>query len=121
MTIHIKIGEIETLDSSDWAVVPDDRQTRIETIGGIEIQDFGRVPEADVYTCKATLVAEAAAEVADYWHNRTRVTVRDTAGNEHENLRVIVKKYNYVEHFENFDNLGKREQYYAVEFEFWRK
>ena len=32
--MHIKIGDVETLRTENWEVIPDDRQTRIETIGG---------------------------------------------------------------------------------------
>lgn len=110
--IHIKIGDYETLGTENWAVIPDDRQTRVETIGGIEIQDFGRVPEGDSYSCKATMESAVGAEVAEYWHNRTKVTVRDTGGVEHHGMRVIIKKYGYVDRFEEF---------FWAELEFWRK
>ena len=109
--IHIKIGEVETLNTEDWEVVPDDRQTRVETVGGIVIQDFGRNESGDSYTCKVTLEAAAGNTLSGYWHDRTPVTVRDVSGRELSNMRVKVKKYGYVYFFE--------ENYYWAELEFW--
>ena len=110
--MHIKIGEVETLRTTDWNIAPDDRQTRIETIGGEVVQDFGVVDEGGIYSCKATLSAQAAATVKDYWRNREFVTVRDVSGLEIPNLRVVIKKYGYVERYE--------QEYFWAEFEFWR-
>ena len=111
--MHIKIGEVETLRTEDWSVIPDDRQTKIETIGGLVVQDFGHNVEGDNFSCKATLSTAVAETVANYWHNRDLVTVRDTAGVEIPNMRVVVKRYGYVERFE--------QEYFWAEFEFWRK
>ena len=111
MTIHIKIGDVETLRTENWKVTPDDRQTQIETIGGKVVQDFGHVEEGDIFSCSVTLKAADAITLYDYWHNRTLVTVRDVAGQEWENLRVVIKRYSYVDRFES---------HYAVDLEFWR-
>jgi len=59
-----------------------------------------------------TLSADNWEVLEGYWHNRTSVTVRDTAGKEIQNLRVIVKKYNYVDRYEK--------EYYRANIEFWR-
>ena len=109
--MHIRIGEVETLRTEDWNVIPDDRQTRIETIGGIVIQDFGRVEAGDAYSCKVTLSADNASILSSYWCDREPVTVRDVSGLELTNMRVVVKKYGYVERFED--------TYYWAELEFW--
>ena len=45
--IHIRIGEVATLDTENWQTIPDDRQQQVEIIGGSVVQDFGRVPEGD--------------------------------------------------------------------------
>ncbi|MBR6712126.1 MAG: phosphoribosylformylglycinamidine cyclo-ligase [Selenomonadaceae bacterium] len=111
--IHIKIGEVETLRTERWEVVPDDRQTRYEVIGGVVVQDFGHNSEGDTFTCAVTVPAASAATLENYWHNRTLVTVRDTSGRELENMRVVIKKYGYVDWFED--------EYYCAELEFWRK
>lgn len=112
MTIHIKIGEVETLLTEDWDIIPDDRQTQIETIGGKVIQDFGLVEDNENYACSVTLKSAFWETVKDYWHNRTPVTVRDIAENEIHNLRVVVKKYNYVNRYEK--------EYMWAKLEFWR-
>ena len=110
--MHIRIGEVETLRTEDWNVIPDDRQTRIETIGGIVIQDFGHVEEGDAYSCKVTLSADNASILSGYWCDREPVNVRDVSGRELQNMRVVVKKYGYVERYE--------EDYYWAELEFWK-
>ncbi len=110
MAIHIKIGDVETLRTEDWSVIPDDRQTRIETINGVVVQDFGRVMEGDSYSCKVTLSADDADKVNTYWHSRTLVTVRDVMGVIREDMRVVVKKFGYVDRFDG---------YYWAELEFW--
>lgn len=110
--IAIKIGGVVPARFEDWDVTPDDRQSRIETIGGIEIQDFGYVEEGDTISCKVTLSGADAATIFSYWHNRTLVNVEDEGGTVYENSRVVVKKYNRIKYFP---------PYFAVELEFWRK
>lgn len=97
--------------TENWSVIPDDRQTQIETIGGKVIQDFGHNEAGDNYSCSVTLPAAEAEVVSRYWHNRMPVTVRDTGGIEIPNMLVVIKKYGYVERFET---------YYWAELEFWR-
>ena len=109
--IHIKIGEVETLHTEDWGAVPDDRQTRIETIGGTVVQDFGGNNGGDTYSCKVTVETAAAQILSGYAYDRQFVTVRDVSGRELPNLRVVIKKYGYVERFEK--------NYYWAELEFW--
>ncbi|MBR4382010.1 MAG: phosphoribosylformylglycinamidine cyclo-ligase [Selenomonadaceae bacterium] len=100
--IHIKIGDVETLRTENWSIVPDDRQTKIETIGGVVVQDFGRVEAGDNYSCSVTMSTAAATVVFAYWHNRVLVNVRDVAGLVIPNMRIVVKKFSYVDRFENF-------------------
>lgn len=75
------------------------------------MQDFGLHEENTVFSCTATLTAENGAIVADYWRNRDFVTIRDVGGAEHNNMRVVIKKYGYVERFE--------QEYFWADFEFW--
>ena len=49
--IHIAIGDITTLDTENWQVVPDDRQQLVEIIGGVAVQDFGHVAAGDKISC----------------------------------------------------------------------
>ena len=109
--IHIKIGDVETLRTENWAVVPDDRQTRIDTIGGVIVQDFGRVETGDNYSCSVTVEAAGAIVISAYWQNRVPVLVRDVSGLVIPDMRVVVKKYGYVDRFEG---------YVWAELEFWR-
>ena len=99
--IHIKIGEVETLRTENWQVIPDDRQTRIETIGGVVVQDFGYIAEGESFSCNVTVPSAGANAIAAYWHNRTFVPVIDVNGTAIGDMRVVVKKYGYVEHFED--------------------
>lgn len=110
--MHIKIGEAKTLSVENWEVTLDDRQTKLETIGGVVVQDFGHVDAGDSFSCTVTLSRADAEILRNYWHNRTLVTVTDEAGVAHENLRVIIKSYSYVPHFKDF---------YRVSLEFWRE
>lgn len=109
----IKIGTVTTLNSSNWKVIPDDRQKQVETIGGVEVQDFGRVPEGDKYTCNIEVSNDDAEIIFYYWETRTRVTVINEAGKVHENIRVIVKDYGHIQEYEK--------DYYKMTVEFWRK
>ena len=109
--IHIKIGDAETLRTENWVIVPDDRQTKIETIGGVVVQDFGRVEAGDNYSCSVTLPSAAATAVFAYWHNRVLVDVRDVNGLVIPNMRVVVKKFSYVDRFED---------YIQADIELWR-
>ncbi len=107
--MHIKIGEVETLRTENWNITPNDRQERVEVIGGTVVQDFGIYDE--VYSCKATLAAEAASIVSGYAYDRQFVDIRDVSGRILKNKRVVIKKYGYVEHFEK--------EYYWFDLEFW--
>ncbi|MCI6099620.1 MAG: phosphoribosylformylglycinamidine cyclo-ligase [Selenomonas sp.] len=99
MKIHIAIGDIETLETENWQVVPDDRQQLVEIIGGVAVQDFGHVAAGDKISCTVRLRKRDFRKLVDYWDKRTPVDVTDEAGDVWENVRVIVKSYEYVPHF----------------------
>ena len=65
----------------------------------------------DTYSCKVTLETAAAQKLSGYFYDRQLVPVRDVSGRELQNMRVVIKKYGYVERFE--------ENYYWAELEFW--
>ena len=65
----------------------------------------------NTYSCKVTLETAAAQTLLGYVYDRQLVPVRDVSGREIGNRRVIIKKYGYVERFE--------ESYYWAELEFW--
>ena len=108
----IKIGTVTPTRFENWKVIPDDRQSTFETIGGIEVQDFGHVEEGDKYSCDVTLSAADADIIFDYWHNRIKANVEDEGGQVFENMRVVVKEYNRIKYFP---------PYFAAKLEFWRK
>ena len=109
--IHIKIGEVQTMGVENWNIEPDDRQTLIQTIGGVAVQDFGHCKEGDKISCEVTIHAEDATKIYQYWHNRELVNVEDEGGNIYENMRVRVKKYQYLTGFK---------KYLQADLEFWR-
>lgn len=107
----IKIGAVDALSAENSGVIPDDRQSIIETIGGVVVQDFGHIEEGDKFTYTVTFRPEDATIIRNYWHNRTRVNVVDECGNVLENMRVVVKRYKYEPNFKN---------YYRAELELWK-
>ena len=109
---HILIGAVKTLSVSNWRIIPDDRQRKIETIGGVVVEDFGHVAAGDKISCRVTLDAAGANAVRNYWHNRIFVNVTDEAGRTWDNLRVKVKNYSYIPHFPN---------YFSANLEFWKE
>ena len=109
--MHIKIGDVTTLSVDNWQVSPDDRQSTIEFIGGVVVQDFGHVTDGDKISCNVAVSAADAGTIYDYWHNRILVNVTDESGYVYENLRVVVKKYSYVKYFPT---------HFEIELEFWR-
>lgn len=108
----IKISDVIPLRFENWNIIPDDRQSQVETIGGVEVQDFGHVEDGDKFSCDVTLRGADAGTVLSYWHNRTRVNVTEEGGNVIENLRVVVKEYHRIKYFPN---------YFSAKLEFWRK
>ena len=110
--IAIKIGEVIPTRFENWGVTPDDRQQRINTIGGVEVQDFGHVEDGDTITCDVTLQGADAGIIFDYWHNRTRVNVIDEGDYVYPNMRVVIKQYSRIKYFP---------PYFAAKLEFWGK
>ena len=109
--IHIQIGDVKTLTVENWRVIPLDLQETVEIVGGVAVQDFGRVPAGDKFSCEVTVWAKDKDTIFSYWDNRTKVTVIDEADNTHENMRVVVREYGYLEGFK---------KYYRLSLEFWR-
>ena len=97
--IHINIGSIKTIDVRNWKVVPDSRQTMIQTIGDNIVQDFGRIPSGDKITCAVTIFIDDAQTLANYADLRQKVDIVDEAGITHHNMRVLIKGYSYVRYF----------------------
>ena len=98
-TIHIQIGSVRTLEVENWQIIPDDRQEQIEIVGGSVVQDFGHVPEGDKISCSVTVFTSGWETIKDYWDSRQKVDITDEAGTVWENMRIVVKSYEYVPRF----------------------
>ena len=110
--IHIAIGDITTLDTENWQVVPDDRQQTVEIVGGVAVQDFGHVAAGDKISCTVRVRKRDFDTLVKYWDDRTLVDVTDEAGIVWENVRVVVKSYEYVPRFSS--------KAVQASIEFWR-
>jgi len=98
-TIHIQVGDVQTLEVENWQITPDDRQQQVEIVGGVAVQDFGHVTEGDKVSCSVTVLADGWETIKGYWDNRALVNISDEAGVVWEDMRVVVKSYQYVPHF----------------------
>lgn len=110
-TIVINIGSAKSFRSPEsWDVTPDDRQERVEIVGGIHVEDYGVIDAGEVVSCQLVFDATNWALVKGYWTARTLVAVTDQAGNSLGNRRVVVKKYKYQD---------RHPKYYTVDLELW--
>lgn len=91
---------------------PDDRQEKIETIGGIVVQDLGRVIEGDVLALQCMFTAANYARLEELWIARTKATYTDIDGQTYSNMRVVIKDTAKDKDFPNC---------IMVTFEPWRK
>ena len=98
-TIHIVVGEVRTLEVENWQIVPDDRQQQIEIVGGSVVQDYGHVAEGDKVSCSVTVLADGWEIIKGYWDSRQKVNISDEADVVWENMRGVVKSYEYVSRF----------------------
>ena len=94
-----------------WRHTPDDRQERIETIGGNVVQDYGLVSGGETITVSATFKAAEFNKLKTIWTNRQLVNVTDEAGEVLQNMRIKITSWSYVEMFPDT---------YEVEIEMWR-
>ena len=103
VSLSIRIGDAVTFrDPETWGYTFDDRQERIEIIGGVYVSDYGYTPEGDTITCDVVLSKVNFDIVLNYWTNRTPVNITDVSGEIYANRRVLVKSYQYVAKFPDF-------------------
>lgn len=108
---RIKVGDVYSYGKAEgWTYAPDDRQEKIELINGVTVQDCGRIEAGDSMSCSATFRIADFGTLCGYWNNRTKVTMIDESGTIHNNTRVIVKTYSYVDRFPS---------YVKCDLEFW--
>lgn len=108
----IKIGDVWSIRSPEsWEEKPDDRQERIEVIGGVVVHDRGVVDEGTILACSAVFkTSDWENTIKPYWKNRTRVTITDEFGKVYENMRVVYKGRQYM---------SKHPKYTTLSLEFW--
>ena len=107
----LKIGNAKSLSAPiDWTVTLDDRSEKIETIGGVYIQDNGIIDEGTTINGSARFSPADFLLLKQHWAERTPVTVIDQSGATGQ-WRVKLRSYKYVEKFE---------KYVDVSFELWR-
>ena len=108
----IKIGTVSSIGRAEnWSITPDDRQEKVETVGGVFVEDYGHVAAGDVISCSATFDNTAYNTVLGYWNNRTLVKVIAQDGTQYNNRRVVVKGISYY--------ADRLEKYKKLELEFW--
>lgn len=109
--MRFKIGTAVALKIGSFSLSPDDRQTLIKTVGGVVVQDNGRIPAGDVITVSLKFDETNWSLVQGYWENRTKVAVTDQAGKTYEACHIRVTGITYVEKFPNK---------YDITLEIWR-
>ena len=97
----VKIGNAYSLSNpKNETITPDDRQETIEIIGGVVVQDFGRVEQGDKILWTLQFWKKDWDLIKEYWNNRELVEITDAAG-EVFFARVVVRSYTRIYKFEN--------------------
>lgn len=96
----VKIGDAVALNAPQESIIPDDRQTVIQTIGGVVVQDYGHIQAGDRVQWSGVQMTQAEAEkVESYWNSRQTVTCTN-AGLQTFAARVVVKSWRRYPRFE---------------------
>ena len=107
----ISVGGVKSFKRpTSWSVIPDDRQSRIEIIGGMHVQDYGVVDAGETISCTVVFNATNWEAIKNYWISRTLIEIIDDSGALLGNRRVVVKSYTYVDRFS---------KYVTATIEFW--
>ena len=107
----LKIGNITALRCDSFEHKPDDRQEKVETIGGVYITDMGVCDDGEEITAQVAFTKKDWETTRDYWRSRTKVDVfycDELVGN----CRVKINSYKKVQKFSN---------YIEATITFWRK
>ena len=97
--MSVKIGEAQSMGAPESErITPDDRQQTLEVIGGVVVQDHGRVEIGDKTTWTLSFSSTDWAKIKSYWTSRTIVNVQDEGG-EIFAARVIVKSWQRMSRF----------------------
>lgn len=103
---------IKAVSHDDVEYAPDDRQSIVQIIGGVTVEDYGCIDDGEVVSCECVFSASDWATISDYWKNRTRVTVTLPDSSTISNARLVVKRIQYAEKV--------FPQYKKVQLEIWR-
>lgn len=97
----VRIGEVYSLASpSDLQITPDDRQTTLEIMNGIVVQDFGHVTDGDKMSFSIQVWRKDWDKLVQYWNDREFVEIELPSGDIF-NARVVIKGYTYTYKFED--------------------
>ena len=100
--MSIKIGEAQSMGAPESErITPDDRQQTLEVIGGVVVQDYGRVENGDKTAWTLTFAPDDWVKIKSYWTIRTIVNVQDEGG-EIFPARVVVKSWQRVSRFPDY-------------------
>ncbi|MBR1728044.1 MAG: hypothetical protein IJ728_00740 [Selenomonadaceae bacterium] len=110
--MHIEIGTAKTLNCQNWKENKNRRLTKIETIGGNIVQDFGQCKGDKTFTCTCQLDNENNEIVTNYFDNQEKIKIVDQAGKIYFNMRINIISDKYIEMFET-------KKYHELELEFW--
>jgi len=107
----ITIGTVKSMrEPESFGVTPDDRQELIKCINGVFVADGGYYTDGDIIALTAVFKPSAWEVIKTYWQKRTKVTVIDVHGTTMTNMRVVIKKHEYV----------KKHNICNVNLELWR-
>ena len=96
----VRIGDAVALNAPQESIIPDDRQTVIQTIGGVVVQDYGHIQTGDRVQWNGVQMTQSEAEkVEAYWNSRGFVTCTN-AGLQTFSARVVVKSWRRLPRFE---------------------
>ena len=97
----VRIGDAVSLNAPEESILPDDRQTKIQTVGGVVVQDYGHIQTGDVVQWSNLQMMQADAEIVESnWNSREAVTVTN-AGLQTFTARVVVKSWKRYPRFES--------------------
>ena len=107
----IYINDIPSFrDPERYKVIPDDRVQKIEIINSVAVQDYGHIPDGDVFSLTCMFRKENFARFLVLWEARIRVTFTDTKGVTYQNLLIHILEYEPDKDFP---------EYTTVSFELW--
>lgn len=109
----IQIGNIKSVGHAEnFNISPDDRQTLVQVVGGVTVEDYGVVDNGEVISLVATFSAADYAALVTVWKNRTLLTVTLDDGTVINNARIVLRNITYA----NTQMTG----YKRVTMEVWR-